>query len=115
MTTIPTPPAGLGEAGLDLWHAVVDRFEVEPHELRLLVETCRVADACAELQRAVDSAGLLDGEGRASAALVELRQERVLLSRLLVSLRVPLSDEGAVKRPQRRGGSRGAYLKGVPA
>jgi hypothetical protein len=44
--------------------------------------------------------------GRAHPALTELRQQRIVLARLVVCLRVPLGDEG--QRSQYRG-ARGVY------
>jgi hypothetical protein len=59
------------------------------------------------------------GEEKANPALVELRQQRILLTRLIVALRVPLgSEEGedghaasGDRRPQHRG-VRGVYAVG---
>jgi hypothetical protein len=63
----------------------------------------------------VDADGPMLG-GRPHAALVELRQQRIVLARLVVALRVPLGDqdeESAPARLQRRG-ARGVYqLRGV--
>ena len=47
--------------------------------------------------------------GKPHPCLAELRQERVLLARLLTALRVPIGDEDA--RSQRRG-IRGVYTLG---
>jgi len=47
---------------------------------------------------------------KAHPALVEARQQRVVLARLLASLRIPIDEEG---RAQRRGGARGVYGLGV--
>jgi hypothetical protein len=105
---------------------VVTDYVLAEHETALLREAVRVADTCADLQARVDKDGpVLDGKVGpvAHPALVELRQERVLLARLLVALRVPIGDaeEGeskhsGTKRAQRRG-TRGAYgpraLRGV--
>ncbi|MFC5208610.1 hypothetical protein ACFPM0_18860 [Pseudonocardia sulfidoxydans] len=45
-------------------------------------------------------------DGRVHPAVIEARQQRLTLARLVASLRVP--DDGDV-RPQRRGAARGFY------
>jgi hypothetical protein len=124
--SIPAPPDGVGEAGERLWSAVMTDYELAEHEAALLREAVRVADTCSDLQARVGLDGpVLDGKNGPvpHPALVELRQERVLLSRLLVALRVPIGDQeerpskhDGTKRPQHRG-TRGAYgprgLRGV--
>lgn len=112
---IPAAPMGSKAAGRRLWRAVLADYELDEHELLLLAQAARVADLCVELQRLVDEDGPLVGEPRRiNPALVELRQQRLVLARLVVALRVPLGDqaEGMV-RPQRRG-VRGFYgVKGL--
>jgi hypothetical protein len=49
--------------------------------------------------------------GRAHPALVELRQQRITLARLIVALRVPLGEQEGRARSQYRG-LRGAYAIG---
>ncbi|HEX5543601.1 MAG TPA: hypothetical protein VFX60_18960 [Micromonospora sp.] len=106
----PRRPAGLGRAGRVLWASLVDGFDFEPHELVVVGQACRVADRIAALDRVVDGQGVTvadaKGDVRAHPALVESRQQRITLARLLAVLRLP--DEGDV-RPQRRPGVRGAY------
>jgi hypothetical protein len=101
-------------------------YELSEHETVLLVQAVRVVDVCAELQARVSKDGsVLDGKAGpvAHPALVELRQQRILLSRLIVSLRVPIgsqeeddSKHSGTPRLQHRG-TRGAYapraLRGV--
>lgn len=114
MSGVPSAPRGTGPEGRRLWRAVLGEFELEEHELSLLRQAVRVADTCAQLQALVDEQGPLR-DGRAHPALVELRQQRILLARLIVALRVPLGDEGApaAGRQQRRG-IRGVYgIKGA--
>lgn len=114
MSGVPSAPRGTGPEGRRLWRAVLGEFELEEHELSLLRQAVRVADTCAQLQALVDEQGPLR-DGKAHPALVELRQQRILLARLIVALRVPLGDEGApaAGRQQRRG-IRGVYgIKGA--
>jgi hypothetical protein len=103
----PRAPNGTQAAGRRLWRSVLDTFELDEHELTLLRQAVAVADHCEALQDEVDRTGLLVG-GRTNPALVELRQQRILLARLIVALRVPLGDAGEGGRTQRRG-LRGVY------
>ncbi len=108
--TLPAPPKGTRSAGRRLWRAVLTDYELAEHELTLLRQAVHVADLCEDLQQRVDDDGPLLGD-RAHPALVEVRQQRILLARLVVALRVPLGEEeakSAASRPQRRG-LRGAY------
>ncbi len=49
------------------------------------------------------------GEMAPHPAIVEARQQSIVLTRLLASMRLPVGDEDDLTRPQRRGGARGAY------
>lgn len=110
--TLPSPPRGTQTAGRRLWRSIVADFDLAEHELALLRQAVHVADVCDLLQRQVDTDGpLLDG--KAHPALVELRQQRILLARLVVALRVPLGEDvdandAAAGRTQYRG-TRGVY------
>ena len=69
----------------------------------------RVADTCADLQAMLDRDGLLLRD-RIHPASVELRQQRLLLGRLIVALRVPLGDTGDEDAPRTQyRGLRGPY------
>ncbi len=105
---VPRAPEGARTAGKRLWRAVLEGWELQEHELALLRQACAVADVIDELQRIVEREGPLLGE-RAHPALVELRQERLLLARLVVALRVPLGElQDDSPRTQYRG-LRGVY------
>ncbi len=69
----------------------------------------------AEVRR--DGAMVDSAQGRrAHPALVEARQQRIALARLLAALRLPAGEESEVggdRRPQRRMGVRGVYGVGV--
>ncbi len=117
---VPAPPRGAQAAGRRLWRSVLEEFELAEHELALLRQAVYVADVCDQLQRRVEADGPLLGE-RTHPALVELRQQRILLARLVVALRVPLGEDeqakadGAGRRLQHRG-VRGVYgLRGGAA
>jgi hypothetical protein len=98
---------GCGPAGKALWKSLVGEFELAEHELALLRQACRVADACDDLQAIVDEEGALV-EGHVNRALVELRQQRIVLARLVVALRVPMGEQPTAGRSQYRG-ARGVY------
>jgi len=104
------PPAGIGLEGRRLWRAITEEYELAEHELSLLRQAVRVADICGDLQAILDHDGHL-AEGKIHPASVELRQQRLLLGRLIVALRVPLGDTGDEEdapRTQYRG-LRGPY------
>lgn len=105
---IPPVPKGAGTEGRRLWRAVLDDFVLAEHELSLLRQAVRVADICADLQAQVDQEGTILA-GKAHPALVELRQQRILLTRLVVSLRVPMGDEDNEKQRTQYRGTRGVY------
>jgi hypothetical protein len=98
MTSRPRLPSGLGVAGRRLYRAVVAEFELEEHEAALLLEASRTRDLIAELQGEVERAGAIV-DGKPHPVLVELRQQRLVLARLLAALRLP---DDADERPQRR-------------
>ncbi len=110
--TLSTPepaPEDTGADGRRLWDAITREYELEEHELVLLRQAVRVADTCTDLQAMLDRDGLLLRD-RIHPASVELRQQRLLLGRLIVALRVPLGDTGDehASRTQYRG-LRGPY------
>lgn len=113
----PALPKGAGPAGRKVWRALTAEFELEPWELAVLVQCVRTVDVCELLESVVAAEGPLltgkDGVLRAHPGLVELRQERLALGRLLASLQIPADEEG---RLQRRSGFRGPYgVRGVVA
>jgi hypothetical protein len=94
--TIPRALEGAGTAGKRLWRAVLSEFELAEHEQVLLRQAVRVADLCDQLQAVVEAEGpvlRVDGQPRMHPAVVELRQQRIVLARLVVALRVPLGDQ----------------------
>jgi hypothetical protein len=114
-TNSPKAPSGLGAAGRKLWRSVLADYELEQHEIAGLLQACRAADACDELQEVVASQGRIQqdhlGNVRIHPAAVELRQTQMLLLRAVASLRIPLGDDDGQgeERPQRRGAARGPY------
>lgn len=113
---IPPPPKGASAAGRRMWRSVLRDFELDEHELALLREAIAVVDVCERLTKLVADEGLMV-EGRTHPGLVELRQQRIVLARLVVALRVEPGGTGDGKstRPQYRG-MRGVYRpKGATA
>lgn len=88
----PCAPRGLKAGGKRLWRAVTDEFEL------------------AELERIVTAEGVTHDSPqgvRAHPALVEARQQRIILAKLVASLRIPLDDDqNAGRLPQQRVGIR---------
>jgi len=92
-----------------LWADVLTRFELDEHELAMLREACRTVDQLDVLAGILATEGLILGD-KPHPALVESRQLRIVLTRLVASLRLP--DDASV-RPQRRGAARGSYRAAV--
>ncbi len=114
MSTNKTP-SGLRASGRRLWTSVLDLFELEEHESALLTEAARTVDVLDDLAAAVRRDGAMvqtTGGTKAHPAVVESRQQKIALARLLAALRLPAGDEGdhqKFARPQRRVGARGTY------
>lgn len=103
-------PSGLKSGGRKLWRSVTDEYELGEHELSILLEAGRTVDALDALQKIVTEEGVtnVSPQGvRAHPALVEARQQRVTLAKLVASLRIPLADaEDDGRLPQQRSGVR---------
>lgn len=113
MTETPQMPPGLKTSGRRLWSAVVDEFDLAEHEVSLLVQACRTADALDGLQGELDADGPIveSPQGRkAHPALPELRQQRIAYARLLVALGLPSGVDDEQPAAGRRGGARGVYV-----
>jgi hypothetical protein len=93
-------------AGNRLWDGVTGKFELDSYELQLLTEICRTVDQLELLHAIVAREGVMvDGSqgSRVHPAVVECRQQQVVLAKLLGSLRLPDEDDPRVgHRPQRR-------------
>jgi hypothetical protein len=117
-----SPPIDLRDPGRRLWKAITDDYDLDEHELALLVEATRTVDLLDELERRIrlDGAVIQSPQGlKAHPAAVEARQQRIALARILAALRMPAGDEGDQvqgRRPQRRTGVRGVHgIRGVVA
>lgn len=101
-------PTDLGPSGLALFTALTSTYEVEPHELALILEAARVTDRLDDLDADVREHGVTvaSPQGlKTNPSLVEARAQALTLARLITALRLP--DE-ADERPQHRG-TRGVY------
>ncbi len=111
---IPKPPSGTRASGRRLWASIVTVFELEEHELALLREAVRTVDTLDRLDALVRAdGGMIDTPSgvKVHPGLVEARQLRIALARLLAALRLPDGEVGAESqgRRQRRAGARGVY------
>lgn len=120
MTTPNTPetdcPDGLKWNGRKLWQATVAEFELSEHETNLLLQACRQVDILDLLQAHVDVDGpVIDGPTgpRIHSALIELRQGRIALARLLAALGLPTGDADADGPKRQRRSTRGVYAVGL--
>jgi hypothetical protein len=114
----PRPPRGLKTAGRRLWNDIQGKYELEEHETALLTEMCRTADRLEALNAVVHAEGVIDQDtGRAHPAAVEARQLGIAFARLSAALRLPAGTDDdqqkGARRPQRRSGTRGVYLRRV--
>ncbi len=102
----------LGPGGGRLWAEVLGRYELDEHERALLLQAARTVDVLDDLAAVTAAEGPLSPIGDVHPAVVEARQQRLTLARLIASLRLP--EDALDGRPQRRGGARGSYgVRGV--
>lgn len=120
----PAAPEGLSDGGRSLWSGIVDVHDLDAVQLVTLEEACRAKDRLDKfdrlLRRDVDAwAHLKDTSPVWSEdvsievvfddAVSKANQTANLMKQLLAALRLP---DGEGKRPQQRGGARGAYVSG---
>lgn len=94
----PPMPPKLGESGKALWRQVAEEFAIDEHERLVLVRACRTLDLIDQLQAVVDREGLIaeSSQGsRAHPALTEMRQQQLVLVRLLKTLRLEFGEQQA--------------------
>jgi len=116
MATVRTP-AGLSSGGRNLWKSVTDDHELDASQEVTLLEACRAKDRLDKLDevlrgdeetwmRLIKDDRTEYHELKIDAALTAANSTANLLKQLLAALRLP-DAEG--KKPQQRGGARGAY------
>jgi hypothetical protein len=103
-------------AGEKLTASVLAVWDLDEHELLQLAQAAKLADRLAALDAIVDDQGVMvagtaDTAARVHPALIESRQSRIALARLLAALRLPTDSHGT-GRAQRRTGVRGPYNVG---
>lgn len=114
-------PDGLNSGGAALWEALTEAHDLDTVQLVQLTEVCRMKDRLdkldAVLRGDVDAwmrLAVSDMRDDASLvvddALVKANQTANQMKQLLAAMRLP-DDVG--KRPQQRGGARGAYAPKV--
>ena len=95
-------PRHLGDRGRAFWKEIAGRFTLRPDEERILEDACREIDIIDRLEEELRDADLTVrgsmGQTVASPLLQELRQHRMVLSRLLTSLKLPDTDAPAQSR-----------------
>lgn len=107
----------LGPGGSLLWDEITEAHELDPSQFVQLTEACRAKDRLDKLDQVlrgdVDTWVELElgqsGENLVvvvNSALDKANSTANLLKQLLASLRLP---DATGKRPQQRGGARGAY------
>ena len=120
-------PEGLAVGGRALWVAITKDHDLDAVQLVNLTEACRLKDRLDEMDRIVQGKGVtelmrfrrvdLGGDGTVT---VEVKFDDVIgkanatanqMKQLLAALRLPDAETG--KRPQQRGGARGAYKTGA--
>lgn len=110
----PTAPAGLDAAGRALWREVAGAYDLDHHEIPILVEACRLADRAAELEAAIEADGLTvtgsAGQPRLNPAVAEVRQTRVALTRCLGAIAFP-GEDGIPQKAASRHGRKAAVAR----
>lgn len=115
MATVKAP-AGLAAGGRKLWSEVSKRHELDAVQVVQLEEACRAKDRLDKLDRVLRGDVVTwvaisedrDGDLKVvvDEVLAKANTTATVMKQLLAAMRLP--DE-AGKRPQQRGGARGAY------
>lgn len=89
-------PKGLQAPGKALWKAITTDWDLDDREVEILNLACRQADALDELEARVRCDGITvpgaAGQTRIHPAVIEARQARVAMARLLGQLSLPAAD-----------------------
>ena len=119
----PRVPSELSAGGRALWRDITADHELDPSQRVQLLEACRAKDRLDQLDqllrgdielwaRLTHKTLTQDYELKIDAALTQANATANLMKQLLAALRLPDGVTG--KKPQQRGGARGAY-KPTPA
>jgi hypothetical protein len=118
-----TVPTGLDRGGRALWRDITKDRDLDPMQRVQLLEACRAKDRLDKLDAILRGDAdtwteLQTNEGTGAtyivvnAALDKANNTANLMKQLLAAMRLPDEDTG--KRPQHRGGARGAQRPTVP-
>lgn len=96
-----TAPKGLGNSGRALWRQIADGmpagWELDERELALLLLACRQRDDLSRLETVISKEGVMatgsTGQPVVHPAVLEARQARLAINRLLGGLELPDADE----------------------
>jgi len=104
------PPKELRRSGREVWNAILQHLDLDRHEVQLLLEACRTADRLDALAADITERGTVLSDGHLHPSLKEAREQQIVLTRLVASLRLPEDlKRPDARRPQRRGAARGVY------
>lgn len=93
---LPRVPNGIGATGKRLWRAVVAEYELDPQGLALLEQACRTVDTIANLEAVSAAEGVMSESSqgaRVHPAIVEARQQRAILARLVAALGLDVDEQ----------------------
>ena len=81
------PPVILRTRGKALWIELQEKFEFDPQDVQLLLETCRTLDVIDSLSQSMDTDGVMivgsQGQMVLNSAVAELRQQQAAFARLV--------------------------------
>lgn len=103
-------PVGLEKRGKALWKSIFDAYEISEAEASILEQACRTRDVIDALQEQVASDGMMIASSQGSRlhpGIVEARQQRLALARLLATLGAQAPDDD--DDLPRSTGARGVY------
>ncbi|MBN6051314.1 hypothetical protein JYK22_05160, partial [Nonomuraea sp. RK-328] len=105
----------LDEPGRGLWGRITDAYELTTSELVTLGEACRTLDELTVMRAALaeDAATVTGstGQPRAHPLYAEARAHRVLLSKLMADLALPVEGEDAGLTPAQRHARAAAHAR----
>lgn len=99
-SALPKPPPHLARATAKWWRAVVQRYEMDPHHLRLLQLACEAWDRCEQARKALTDHGMTYtdrfGQPRARPEVAIERDSRIGFTRLLRELALDVEAPASV-------------------
>lgn len=102
-------------AGEQLRRSILETYELDLRELRILDLACAQADDVARLEAAVAADGVMvagaAGQRRLNAAVTELRNARLALARLLGELALPADEDAPAETAAQRRARKAAMTR----